>query len=326
MNRLADFIKLIQIENMKLYLRPRNIIICSLILLSVISTGVYYKIKQPIFSNWKSDLQQKVLILEKQQQAFKQQLKQGEDTFLKFSYDENNNQLALLKYAIQKNIPYNVMTQWGFVKSSTGMLSLVTIFVIILAAEIVSYEFSSGTIKLLLIRPHKRWKILLSKYVCIILTSCALFLLVFIISFITGLTLFGTAGVNSPDIYINNGVIYTQNIAMSAIQRYLFELAGQIMFITFAFMLSTVFRSSTLSIVASILSLLVGSTVVSFLSNHGWAKYILFTNISLSQYLPGSKPFMKGMTLNFSLLMLAIYFIIFNYLSLLFFTKRDIVS
>ena len=57
------------------------------------------------------------------------------------------------------------------------VLSLVTIFAVIIAADSVAGEFSTGTIKLLLIRPWSRSKILLSKYI-----SLLLFILFFTVS------------------------------------------------------------------------------------------------------------------------------------------------
>ncbi len=51
-------------------------------------------------------------------------------------------------------------TREGMVIETYGMMALVTLMTIIVSSGIVSAEFSQGTIKMLLARPVKRWKIL----------------------------------------------------------------------------------------------------------------------------------------------------------------------
>lgn len=56
-----------------------------------------------------------------------------------------------------------------------------------------------------------------------------------------------------------------------------------------------------------------------------WVKYILFANTDLTQYFDGS-PLVSDMTLGFSIVVLAVYFIVFHVLAFGAFTKRDIAS
>ncbi|MGV2805439.1 ABC transporter permease subunit, partial [Clostridium perfringens] len=65
------------------------------------------------------------------------------------------------------NAPMDVWTVFTWTESFTIYLS--TIFTVIIAADIVAGEFAGGTIKLLLIRPWSRGKILLSKFTSLIL-------------------------------------------------------------------------------------------------------------------------------------------------------------
>ena len=51
----------------------------------------------------------------------------------------------------------------GFVENSLNLL--LPLLVMVVAADLVSSEHSQGTVKLLLTRPIKRWRILLSKYI-----------------------------------------------------------------------------------------------------------------------------------------------------------------
>jgi ABC-2 type transport system permease protein len=56
-----------------------------------------------------------------------------------------------------------------------------------------------------------------------------------------------------------------------------------------------------------------------------WAKYILFANTNLMQYIEGT-PLLEGMTMSFSIIMLIIYFVIFQFLAFYVFKKRDVAA
>jgi ABC-2 type transport system permease protein len=56
-----------------------------------------------------------------------------------------------------------------------------------------------------------------------------------------------------------------------------------------------------------------------------WAKYILFANTDLMQYFEGT-PMVDGMTLSFSVIMLLVYFFIFQFLAFYVFKKRDVAA
>ncbi|MBO1915152.1 ABC transporter permease, partial [Microvirga sp. 3-52] len=78
-----------------------------------------------------------------------------------------------------------------------GTMSLVTLFTIIASAGILASEFSQGTIKMLLSRPVKRWKILTSKYLTILLFGLLLTVLVYVFTIISAFIFFPSAEGNS---------------------------------------------------------------------------------------------------------------------------------
>src|SRR5690625_5957268 len=81
------------------------------------------------------------------------------------------------------------------------------------------------------------------------------------------------------------------------ISSYGYGLVNLVMMATFAFMISTVFRNSSLAIGTAIFLMMAGSTIVGMFSERSWAKYILFANTDLQQYAPGYTPWIEGMTL-----------------------------
>src|SRR5699024_12031811 len=99
----------------------------------------------------------------------------------------------------------------------------------------------------------------------------------------------------------------------------------RIIMATFAFMISTVFRSSSFAIGLSIFFMMAGNQIVFAFAEYQCAKYILFANTDLQQYTNGNV-LIGSMTLGFSISVLIGYYVIFIGLSWLIFTKRDIAS
>jgi ABC-2 type transport system permease protein len=95
------------------------------------------------------------------------------------------------------------------------------------------------------------------------------------------------------------------------------------MYVTMAFMISSAFRSSSMAIGFSIGTLFAGNILLEALQRFDWSRYLLFANIDLTQYL-SEQPYQEGMTLSFSIGMLVVYFLVFNLISWLMFTRRDV--
>ena len=221
--------------------------------------------------------------------------------------------------------PINSQSLWGFMIDVTNFTGFVGLFSIVVAAGIVASEFSWGTIKLLLIRPVSRSKILLSKYITTILFALLLITLLFGLSFIFGSLLFGFSGIEQSNLVYQNNQVVEQNMITYIISLYGFNSIDLFMMLTFAFMISTVFRSSSLAIGISLFLMFTGPQLVQLLSNYEWVKYVLFANTNLQQYTNGI-PIVEGMTMAFSISMLIIYFVIFIGVSWITFEKRDVTT
>lgn len=215
---------------------------------------------------------------------------------------------------------------WQFVAENAGLLSIVSLLTIIIAAGIVAHEFRWGTIKLLLIRPISRTKILLSKYISVLLFALFTLLFVLILAWITGAVLFGLDGVNPNMLvydYNTNSGYRLASAFNEIISGYGYGLVNLVMMSTFAFMISAVFRNSSLAIGVAIFLMMGGSIIVGIFQDKPFAKYILFANTDLKQYADGYV-MIEGMTLGFSIIVLIVYYLIFLLLSWAVFTKRDV--
>jgi ABC-2 type transport system permease protein len=317
--KLNRMLNLIRNENMKLYGRIGTWVMIGLLTLAIIGAGVIIKTTSKSTANtgWKESLRQ-------QNEDLTAQMSQMPD--IEAAKGELTKTIKVNEYRIEHNIPpVENKSLWGFADGAASLISLISLFTIIIGAAMVAGEFSEGTVKLLLIRPSRRWKILLSKYISTLLTSLFMLIILFVISFIVGGILFGFNGVSDPYLSYSNGAVKEVNMVGHIISLYGYNCVSLIMMGTFAFMISTVFRNSAIAIGLSIFLMFTGSTLVQLLSKYNWVKYILFANTNLQMYTDGVPP-VKGMTLGFSAAVLIAYFLVFNLISWLGFAKRDVVA
>lgn len=315
--------QLVRNEWMKIWRRPATIVMIGILVLAVAAIGVFTKYQEngltvPDNENWKHGL-------ELENKGYKEQLK--DEGMPEESVNYYKQQIALNEYRINHNISTNTdYSAWDFISDCSQIISLAALFTIIIAAGIVANEFNWGTIKLLLIRPIGRTKILLSKYITIITFGLFLLIVLFFVSFLLGVVLFGLPKESYPYLTYSNGTVKEVNMIVHLIVEYGFNSINMLMLSTMAFMISTVFRNSSLAIGVSLFLMFMGSTATMLLaSRFEWAKYILFANTDLLRYFDGV-PMVSGMTMTFSVIMLIIYFCLFHILAFLVFNKRDVAA
>ncbi|MCY7968820.1 ABC transporter permease [Bacillus haynesii] len=306
-------------EWIKIFNRKGTYFMIGILLLSAIGLGVLAKTIGETDQNpdWKKELMQ-------ENKDMKEQLKGVNNPALEKSYERST---AINEYRIKHDLPedgdYSALS---FISDASSIIPLAGLFVITVAAGIVANEFSWGTVKLLVIRPISRFKILLAKYFTVLLFALALLFILFACAGITGLALFGTGDGSQVHLAYTDGTVEEKSLLLHLAGSYLLNSISLLMMATMAFMISTVFRNSSLAVGISIFLLAMGGTVTNLLATKfEWVKYILFANTDLTQYFDGS-PLVSDMTLGFSIVVLAVYFLVFHVLAFGVFTKRDIAS
>ncbi|MEK3882843.1 ABC transporter permease [Paenibacillus sp. PL2-23] len=209
---------------------------------------------------------------------------------------------------------------------------LVTIFTVIVSSSSVAEEFSTGTIKLLLIRPWSRSKILLSKYISSMLFALMLTLVFLLTALLVNWVLFdligGARNVDGGD----TGNMFMEGMGdatTTLIARYYaLTLLNTVMTVTISFMLSTIFRSAALAIAMALFIEIILNNLLQLLMliDKAWIDYLLFVHMNLTKYAGGNVSPMDGMTLGFSLSVLGVYFVLFIALTWYIFNKRDVAS
>lgn len=195
-------------------------------------------------------------------------------------------------------------------ESNGGIGQLLTLLAIVGTAGTVAKEHSLGTIKLLLIRAQSRGKILATKYVTVLLYTLSLTLAAFAAALLTGGVAFG---------FGSEGGSWEKALLGAAVQ-----LAYSVIYVTVTFMVGVLTRSTGATIGVGMMLVMLESLVLLLLARYDFVKYVLFANTDLSVYLEGGTPPVSGMTLAFSLIVLAVYMALFLGISFGTFRKRDV--
>ncbi|MGN8647705.1 ABC transporter permease [Gracilibacillus sp. HCP3S3_G5_1] len=314
---MLNFIELLKNEQIKLYSRWATwsmfIIIFVIILAGALIVFLFGELdEQSHGDNWQEQLaQENEELLEIQQEA----------DF--FGFD---SEIAINEYHIENDIQPLPYDTWQFTLENAGISMIISLFTIIVAAGIVANEYRWGTIKLLLIRPISRTKILFAKFTSVLLFSISMLVFLFVASLIIGAIFFGINGWNPELIQMGADGIEEVSIFKEILTQYGLNMVNLVMMATFALMISALFKNSAMAIGLAIFLMFTGNTIVNFVAEYDWSKYILFANTNLSQYFGNGSPVVDSMTLGFSITMLVVYFVLFLLVSWLSFSKRDIAG
>jgi ABC-2 type transport system permease protein len=218
----------------------------------------------------------------------------------------------------------------GFVENSLNLL--LPLMIMVVAADLVSSEYSQGTVKLLLTRPVKRWRILLSKYITLILSVSFIILLFGFLSYLISGLVFGFRGWTAPVLTgftVEGGELSTAGVHLIPQWQYILKEFGLAWFVslvvgTLSFMLSVLVKSTAAGMGLMLAFLISGTILSNMVGSWETAKYFFMVNLELIDYLEGSSPPIEGMTLGFSLLVLAVWGAAALLISFVTFTRQDI--
>ena len=180
-----------------------------------------------------------------------------------------NDALELLNYSLREDAaPIGTVDEGATnLESFTSVTaSLVTVFLVVAAALVVANEYSAGTIRLLLIRPRSRRKILASKYWAVLIYGGGMALIAFVWQFICCAIFFGSKELLSAAPMKLFGTVIGMPVAVTMILYMILCFLGAWALMSFAFMLAVATRKAALSIVLPLLlqSILKTVTTITF--------------------------------------------------------------
>lgn len=226
-----------------------------------------------------------------------------------YGYDFSNYNEYQLKENISRNSYYiknntyadNFLTPFGFNENSGTETNaydfmyfalrisviLIIIFAIMMISSNITQEQDNGTIKLLLIRPFSRSKIINAKLLNTMIFAILFIIFASIISFISGLAMFGSTSI--PVLCIFNASNVIQMSASSLMFINIICLIVEVLFFTIvSFALSTLFKSYAGSISTSLIIFILSLGLNILLSNSIVYAFIPFANIDFFKYFGGS--------------------------------------
>lgn len=202
------------------------------------------------------------------------------------------------------------------------------VVVVMIAGTIVSEEFNKGTIKLLLVKPYTRNKILMSKAITTLIMIIFVIVVTLIMEILIGGVIFGFDSLSEPVVAynFNTNTIQEMNIFANLGLQTLTQLPMIILLATLAFAISTIFSNSTLAITISLLGYMSSSIINQLAIGYDlqFLKYFVTMNWDLSMYLYGGLPYMEGMSMLLSILICVAYFLIMMIPTFIVFKKRNI--
>ncbi len=208
------------------------------------------------------------------------------DEYLSEWKNDLNDRLMVtkvLEYSVKNNVPTQSVkgvssSKNTYILTLTSNIELLMYFAVVLAGLIVANEFSSGTARLLFVRPHSRNKILLSKYATILLLVFGLNIANLFISFIYTILFNGVGDIFAPNLVIDNGVIKEASLLLNILGTVVFSNFRVVFIVSLAFMMSTLCKKGALGIVVGI----VADTLISSI----YSIIILATDFSILKFTP----------------------------------------
>ena len=251
------------------------------------------------------------------------------DSEKKDYYDTRESYLSS-EYSV-KNNKYNEPTSLSMVLEDfySEYLFIIIIFIFMISGPIVSQEFSKGTIKLLLIKPYSRIKILASKYITSLSSIFIAIFITFIFELIIGGIMFSFDSL-SKKIVVYSSVTDTA-MYISPIKYFILEtisyLPQFIILCTLTFAASTIFNNTAVSIITGFVGYIGSNIILNLLGNISTkpiVKFFIGYNWNFSSYIFNKPPTLKGLTFGFSLIVCMIYLLILIIPTFIVFKKKDI--
>ena len=296
--------------------------------------------------NWKNN---SIKAIEKELQELRMPLLQEKDYSItaeqqgySMSYDEyvknynetNNNRINKIKeiwYGLENNIPglKDIKDARSILNSTYEVyVILAVILVIVVGGGIVASEFSKGTVRLLLIRPVSRWKVLLSKLLAIMIIGFMIVVGGIVILTISTGIVYGMDTYKTPLLETYNNAIIEVNFFKYLIPKIVISCTSLVFIASLVFMISTLSKNTALAVAISMV-LYMGTapgTDLLISMKQTWIvnTFIPYINASYLRLVPMAEEVLQrnfGMSMNYtsgaiqliilSILMLAITFFVF---------------
>lgn len=231
-----------------------------------------------------------------------------------------DNNIEPLTFTSQQLItPYNARLAMN---NSFFMAIISIIITAILCGGIVANEHKNGTIRLLLTKPYKRYKVLLSKLIVMIFIFLGIYLTSVVINYLLGGIMYGFNSYSIPLVFNNNGLITTSPYLLFILKNTLYEIVISLLFLVILFSLSSITLLSTPSVVIIMILIFISFVLPYVVSFNSIFTYIPFVLLNFQEVIFGTS--FASVNINNSVIFSLIYMFIILIMTFIIYCKRDI--
>ena len=251
------------------------------------------------------------------------------DEAFKAQYYELREQSLKLEYSLKNNSTSSNIRLSTILENFYGeFLLFIVIFIFMVAGPTVSQEFSKGTIKMLLVKPYSRTKILLSKYIVTLSSIILAIIAMFVIELLLGGLFFGFSSLSDKVVLYSS--VTDSATYMSIIKYFILmsiaKLPHFIILATITFAMSSITNNTAVSMITGFVAYIGTNLLTVLLVNidKPWVKYFVGFNWDFKPYMFNTKPEINGLSLGFSALVCFTYLIVFIVPTFIVFKHKDI--
>ena len=239
--------------------------------------------------------------------------------------------------------PVDTSTLPGLFDVAVSSPENISLILIVLGGGIIASEFSSGTIKLLLITPHRRKKIFWAKASIMVEVTLITSAFLLVLGFLLCGALTGFKDVAAMQVITLFGATVRMPYLVFVLMKFVLGLLPVLCYGAMALMFSAVVRKTAVAIAIPMVLMFGSESLLAIVSMFSAGnpipglKFLFFANTNLAAYLPsssmmgmdmgsvlGSTLVDKTMTLPFSVIVLVVYLFCFLFIAHDSFCRRDI--
>lgn len=324
------FVPLVENEVLKLFKRRRFRVVV-LILVALIGVGVFGRSRtRDRSTDWRVRTQERVARM----QGFMRSDRAGRmpataQRLTRFD-------IARLQYHLDRDIDPDAvsgpLSMRGFANFSSHLLF--PLLALIFASDIVSSEFTQGTIKLLLTRPVSRTRVLASKLAALVIAITLTIAIAGAVTYGLSSLAFGWRGFGAPiltgfraggDVFdastVRAVVLWKDIVLAYGLAWFSALVVGVLGFLT------SVLLRSTAAAMGTMFATLIAGLLLPWLAPTWEAqKYLFVTNLPLPDYYSGAPPPIAGITVAFAVAVLAVWAAVALIAAFLVFARRDVLA
>lgn len=246
-----------------------------------------------------------------------------------YNYYKNVSDMNINKYILDNKINAKKIndTRGILINLFNEYEIILVILIVMTSSVIISSEFNKGTIKQLLLVPHKRGKILFSKYITCLLMFLITVIILVIMQVLVGSILFKSTLSIPVVIYnFNSNMIETYNIFYYLLIQLLAKIPMFIIIIAFVFFISTITLNSVVTTILGLSLYLITPMVNELIINSKLLvlNITIFPHLDFAQYLFGMISRNIYTNINTSIIIVILYFVILLVSTYIIFGTKDI--